>query len=174
MSYLYQEIADRVTAWRAENYPCSEYPTIAEILEWAYDNETGHSRFLRRPQVQALETYWYLRLVANTPHVFAEYRDDQDRPRRYTPDFIIRKKGKAGKPGKCLIVEIKDARWQLVVKDEMSKGSAVSLEGRKALAATKWVNLNPDRLQYQLIFAKDVPPAEAVAETRAFIDQPWV
>ncbi len=101
---------------------------------------------------------------------FVEYRDEQDKPRRYTPDFIIRKKGEGKKPGKCLIVEVKDSRWQLIVKEELQKGTAVSLEGRKALAVTKWVNLNPDRLQYQLIFASDTPPADELARARAFID----
>lgn len=36
--------------------------------------ETGHARFLRRPQLRALETYWYLRLIERTPHVFDLYQ----------------------------------------------------------------------------------------------------
>ncbi len=30
-------------------------------------------RFLRRPQLRALETYWYLRRVQGTPHIPALY-----------------------------------------------------------------------------------------------------
>ena len=72
MRQLHQQIAARVTAWRAESYSCSQYPAIAEILDWAHVPETEQSRFLRRPQLRALETYWYLRLVEKTPHVLPE------------------------------------------------------------------------------------------------------
>jgi type III restriction enzyme len=74
MLHLHQQIAVRVTAWRAESYACVEYPAIGEILDWAHVPETGHARFLRRPQLQALETYWYLRLIEKTPHVFDLYK----------------------------------------------------------------------------------------------------
>jgi len=74
MLHLHQQIAARVTAWRADNYACAEYPAIAEILDWAHVPETGHARFLRRPQLRALETYWYLRLIEKTPHVFDLYK----------------------------------------------------------------------------------------------------
>ncbi|MCG8353681.1 MAG: hypothetical protein MI924_38445 [Chloroflexales bacterium] len=44
--------------------------------------ETGAPRFLRPPQLCALETYWYLRLVERTPRVLELYRrlfpDHQD------------------------------------------------------------------------------------------------
>lgn len=73
MPHFYQKIAIKVDAWKAEGYPCADFPAIAEILEWARDDQTGNLRFLRRPQLRALETYWYLRLVENTPHVFDLY-----------------------------------------------------------------------------------------------------
>lgn len=60
--------------WRGDGYPVPPYPALAEILEWAYEGETETLRFLRRPQLQALETYWYLRLVEGTPHVCDLYR----------------------------------------------------------------------------------------------------
>ena len=63
-----------VDTWREAGYPCEEYPLISEILEWCYEPETGTSRFLRKPQIRALETYWYLRLVEKTPHIFALYK----------------------------------------------------------------------------------------------------
>jgi hypothetical protein len=38
------------------------------------DLDAGGPRFLRAPQLRALETYWYLRLVEGTPHVLDLYR----------------------------------------------------------------------------------------------------
>ena len=74
MSYLYQELAARVDAWRAENYPSDNYPAIREILEFAVeDQETSQLRYLRRAQLRALETYWYLRLSLETPTIPALY-----------------------------------------------------------------------------------------------------
>lgn len=70
MSYLYQALAARVDAWRVEHYPCTDFPAIREILEFATeDAETGQLRYLRRAQFRALETYWYLRLVLKTPRI---------------------------------------------------------------------------------------------------------
>lgn len=70
MSYLYQVLAQRVDAWRAANYACDAFPAIREILEFATeDGETGQLRYLRRAQFRALETYWYLRLVLETPRI---------------------------------------------------------------------------------------------------------
>lgn len=74
MNHLHQLIAARVDAWRAKDYACDDSPAIAEILEYAREAETGNLRYLRRPQFRALETYWYLRLIEKTPHVFDLYR----------------------------------------------------------------------------------------------------
>lgn len=74
MSHLYQVLAERVQSWRAAGYPCPEYQAIAEVLEYQYESESGGLRFLRKPQMRALEIYWYLRLVEKTPHVFDLYR----------------------------------------------------------------------------------------------------
>ena len=73
MNHLHQHITLLVDKWREENYTCDEFPTVAEVLEWAKVTETGNLRFLRRPQLRALETYWYLRLIERTPHVFELY-----------------------------------------------------------------------------------------------------
>ncbi len=72
--HLYQALAARVAEWRQNKYPHPEYPAIGEILEWAANPEVSSFR-LRSPQVRALETYWYLRLVKNTPHIFDLYLD---------------------------------------------------------------------------------------------------
>ena len=74
MNHLHQVLTKRVDQWRTDGYPAPDYPAIAEIFEWARDGETGSLRYLRSPQLRALETYWYLRLVESTPHVFELYR----------------------------------------------------------------------------------------------------
>ncbi len=61
MVQLYERLKERVDAWRASGYEVDDHPAIAEILEWAGEMESGELRFLRRPQLEALETYWYLR-----------------------------------------------------------------------------------------------------------------
>ncbi|MGH2362674.1 MAG: DEAD/DEAH box helicase family protein, partial [bacterium] len=73
MIHLHTVLAGRVEQWRRDGYPAAGHPAIAEIFDWAVDADSGLSRFLRAPQLRALETYWYLRLVEGTPHVFALY-----------------------------------------------------------------------------------------------------
>lgn len=81
MAQLHEQLAAAVDDWRSQGYPCDAYPTIAEILEWSHDNDSGGHRFLRHPQLRAAETYWYLRLIPNTPHVFDLYQHFYPRPR---------------------------------------------------------------------------------------------
>lgn len=73
MKRLHQIMAGRVQEWRKTGYGGTDYPAIAEILEYQIDQETNARRFLRGPQITALETYWYLRLVEKTPHIFDLY-----------------------------------------------------------------------------------------------------
>ncbi len=68
MTNLYQQLKSDVITWRQEGYP-SSYPAIATILLYNQNN------FLRKAQFEALETYWYLRLVKNTPNIFNLYQD---------------------------------------------------------------------------------------------------
>ena len=76
MSHLFQALAERVDAWRTARYDCPDYPAIREILDFAIeDSSTGQLRYLRHAQLRALETYWYLRLVLNTPKVPALYAE---------------------------------------------------------------------------------------------------
>src|SRR4030065_469842 len=69
-----EEGSARSEAGRTDVFPSVESPPIAEIFEWASDAESGALRFLRRPQLRALETYWYLRLIEGTPHIFTLYQ----------------------------------------------------------------------------------------------------
>jgi len=62
-----------VTEWRRNGYP-SDFPVISEILNYNYEPEKEVLRYLRKSQYEALETYWYLRLVENTPHIFDLYK----------------------------------------------------------------------------------------------------
>lgn len=70
---LYENLALAVTQWRTKGYPCEKYPAISEILSWA-NAPDGEGFRLRPPQIRALETYWYLRLCEETPHIFDLYR----------------------------------------------------------------------------------------------------
>jgi len=70
MAYLYQVLTRRVDGWRAAHYACADFPAIREIFEFALeDGDSGQLRYLRHAQLRALETYWYLRLVLNTPKI---------------------------------------------------------------------------------------------------------
>lgn len=69
---LYEVLSAKVTEWRNQDYSHDEYPAIGEILEWAIKPDVPIFR-LRAPQLKALETYWYLRLVEKTPHIFDLY-----------------------------------------------------------------------------------------------------
>ena len=73
MEPLYERLSERVADWKREGYAHADHPAIAEILEWSGETESGELRYLRRPQLRALETYGYLRLVEGTPHVFDLY-----------------------------------------------------------------------------------------------------
>ena len=70
---LFNILKSKATEWRRNNYQ-SNYPSISEILDFNLDQETGNLRFLRKAQYEALEVYWYLRLVEKTPHIFDLYK----------------------------------------------------------------------------------------------------
>ncbi|MYF54265.1 restriction endonuclease subunit R, partial [Candidatus Poribacteria bacterium] len=72
MQQLYEKLRNDAEQWRKEGYPCQEYPLIGEILRWQFEGDTeerGPLKFLREPQFQSLEVYWYLRLVLKTPKI---------------------------------------------------------------------------------------------------------
>jgi hypothetical protein len=72
--HLHQLLNARVDHWRESGYADEAYPAISEILTYQRDPETALLRFLRTPQLRAWETYWYLRLREETPHVSELYR----------------------------------------------------------------------------------------------------
>ena len=67
MASLYQKLKQDVEEWKRQGYP-SSYPSISTILQY------NQSNFLRKAQLEALETYWYLRLIKNTPKIFDLYQ----------------------------------------------------------------------------------------------------
>ena len=77
-------VAD-VARWRAAGYPAGDYSLIGEILRFQQtgESDSGELRFLRTAQFAALETYWYLRLVKNTPPIMDLYRDYCRKPHEF-------------------------------------------------------------------------------------------
>lgn len=88
---------------------------------------------------------------------YIEYETTPGKWARYSPDFVIRRKD-----GRCLIVEIKAEKK----REDAIDGQA----GKKALAVQGWVNLNPDLLQYEMVFTPDESVAyNQFAPVRAFL-----
>lgn len=113
--HLYQHLAQRVADWRTAGYPCSEYPAIAEILNYAtLDDEEHTLRLLRRAQMVALETYWYLRLIEKTPHIFELYK------RYYTKffDLLAALSMNTDAITEMVVNEGREVLWQRVRDDE--------------------------------------------------------
>jgi len=77
-AHIHALIAEKVAVWKQDGFPCAEFPAIAEILEHqTHQAEPGgpvESRYLRAAQIEALTTYWYLRLVQKTPSMLDLYK----------------------------------------------------------------------------------------------------
>jgi len=71
---LYQRLADRVGKWRDNRYKVEQYPTIGEILDWAKGHRKVVASNFGHHNFRALETYWHLRLIEDTSHIFALYQ----------------------------------------------------------------------------------------------------
>ncbi|WP_376691294.1 restriction endonuclease subunit R [Wenzhouxiangella sp. EGI_FJ10409] len=106
----------------------------------------------------------------NKTDLFAEYRGEDGRWHRYTPDFVIQRKD-----GKHLVVEIKSDRFKADVNRDLERHgngkAAQTAEGRKAVALRKWQDLNPGVLHYEVIFADDGLAINALDETRRFVSE---
>ncbi len=73
MESLHLKIIEASEKWREDGYPCEGYPAIKYLLEHNYNADSGY-RFLRPPQFEALEIYWYLRLKLSTPSFLDLYK----------------------------------------------------------------------------------------------------
>ena len=73
---LFEKLNRCAKEWRERGYPCPDYPLIGEILAYQYHkrDDDFELRHLREPQFLALEVYWYVRLVLDTPHVLDLYQ----------------------------------------------------------------------------------------------------
>ena len=93
MKYLFEKLRDDAQKWREEGYPCADFSLIGEVLRWQFveePREKGVLKYLRQPQFQALELYWYLRLVRKTPHIVQLYKHYySDAPRDFFEGFGI-------------------------------------------------------------------------------------
>lgn len=84
MSELFvpNKLKEKVKDWRDNQYQCG-YSTIQEIFDYSFiSNDEGLKalRYLRLAQIEALEIYWYLRLVENTPKIYDLYGKLYDKP----------------------------------------------------------------------------------------------
>ena len=73
MAHLHEILASEVSSWRKKSYSGHDFTVLGEILDWAKKPD-GSGFVLRPPQIKALETYWYLRLLLKTPNVFDLYK----------------------------------------------------------------------------------------------------
>ena len=72
MQHLFEKLRGDTLKWRKEGYACQDYPLIGEVLRYQFEGEAEEGiqlKYLREPQFQSLELYWYLRLVLKTPHI---------------------------------------------------------------------------------------------------------
>ncbi len=78
MPHLHATISEQVATWKQGGYACEEYPIIADILEFQIiqtePDAPRESRYLRAAQIEALTTYWFLRLVKKTPTMLDLYK----------------------------------------------------------------------------------------------------
>lgn len=95
---LPQLIAEKLAGWRAAGYPHEQFPAIAEVLDWLSGRDAGQPPFLRIPQVRALETYWYLRLVEGTPGIPDLYARLAASPSEHLESLGLSGRGSCRKP----------------------------------------------------------------------------
>lgn len=74
--FLFNALKRAAGEWRQGGYPCGDYPLIGEILAWQTEKQEDRlsPKYLRDPQLLALEVYWYVRLALKTPHILDIYR----------------------------------------------------------------------------------------------------
>lgn len=74
--HLFEALEPKVAAWREAGFD-SDFRALKHILLFARGGEASPvAPFLRPPQLKALETYWYLRVVEDTPHILSLYQKE--------------------------------------------------------------------------------------------------
>jgi len=74
MQNIFEQLQADTKKWRESGYDSSQFSAISEILSWNKD-ENGQLRYLREAQFNALEVYWYVRLVLKTPKLLELYKN---------------------------------------------------------------------------------------------------
>lgn len=74
MQNIFEQLQADVKKWRENGYLSGQFPVISEILSWNKD-ESGQLRYLREAQFNALEVYWYIRIILKTPKLLDLYRN---------------------------------------------------------------------------------------------------
>jgi len=74
MQNIFEQLQADTKKWRESGYETEKFPAISEILSWNKD-ENGQLRYLREAQFNALEVYWYVRLVLKTPKLLELYKN---------------------------------------------------------------------------------------------------
>ena len=73
---LVNDLKRSVKQWRQRGYSCEDYPLIGSILDYQAEKQEDFLtlKFLREPQLLALEVYWYVRLILRTPKIIDLYK----------------------------------------------------------------------------------------------------
>ena len=74
MQNIFEQLQADTKIWRENGYATDKFLAISEILYWNKD-ENGQLRYLREAQFNALEVYWYVRLVLKTPKLLELYKN---------------------------------------------------------------------------------------------------
>lgn len=70
------KLQTQVVKWRQVNYQSEKHPIIRDILEYA-----KKQNFLRQPQFEALETYFYIRIQLSSPSLLDLYKQLFEKPK---------------------------------------------------------------------------------------------
>ncbi|MBP6880632.1 DEAD/DEAH box helicase family protein [Candidatus Saccharibacteria bacterium] len=105
---LWQALTPKLEDWRESNYKCDNYPAIAEILRYQR-HEDGSSRYLRIPQIEALEMYWFIRLVLKTPRLLDLYKLAFDDPQELASALGVKVDVRYADIGKILEDAVNDS-----------------------------------------------------------------
>lgn len=125
---------------------------------------------LLQQNADQIEGIWFTGGLSdpNKTELYAEYLGEDNRWHRYSPDFVIQRKD-----GKHLVVEVKKDAFSNDILSDLQRlenhEEPTSKEGRKAVALKRWENLNPDTLQYEVIFANDELATNALDNAAQFI-----
>jgi len=74
MQNIFEQLQEDVKKWRESGYASDQFSAISEILSWS-KNENGQLRYLRDAQFNALEVYWYIRIILKTPRLLELYKN---------------------------------------------------------------------------------------------------